>query len=264
MSSSSASLFGCKKVFGTFIALSILLSGRCPSFAHGGGGGGHFSGGGGHFSGGGAHFSGGGSHFSGGGMHFSGGGSHFSSMSSAHFSSPHMSSFGGTPMFSGGHSASSGSYVNSAPTMHFDSIFGHHHSNAAESINSRAPFNENAGFARQHSSVTVDAMRGQTSVDPMAGTGQHHHFWSFGHHNDVMSTSPDQSAALSQHHHFSHHDRALGLGMYGDNQGIKAESHPFTIEDVPLHDHQQELPTVSVRFPMVVITGSSSNTPTGS
>ena len=29
--------------------------------------------------------------------------------------------------------------------------------------------------------------------------------------------------------------------MYGDNQGIKAESHPFTIEDVPLHDHQQEL-----------------------
>ena len=84
----------------------------------------HFSGGGGHFSGGGAHFSGGGSHFSGGGMHFSAGGSHFSSMSSAHFSSPHMSSFGGTPMFSGGHSASSGSYVNSAPTMHFDLILG--------------------------------------------------------------------------------------------------------------------------------------------
>jgi hypothetical protein len=62
------------------VLAGILALPPAPTFARGGGGGGHGRGGGGHggghFARGGAHFAGGGSHFAGGGGHFAGGGGH--------------------------------------------------------------------------------------------------------------------------------------------------------------------------------------------
>src|SRR5208282_2612871 len=56
------------------VLAGILALAPAPTFARGGGGGGHGRGGGGH---GGGHFARGGTHFAGGGGHFAGGGGHF-------------------------------------------------------------------------------------------------------------------------------------------------------------------------------------------